>query len=32
MWWSCIEAVVLAIVSFSQIIYLRRTLEVRRLL
>ncbi|GLD93446.1 hypothetical protein PINS_up002038 [Pythium insidiosum] len=30
--WTCVEAIVLAVVSISQIAYLRRTLEVRRLL
>ncbi|TMW55813.1 hypothetical protein Poli38472_008461 [Pythium oligandrum] len=32
MWWSCVEALVLAGVAVAQLSYLRRTLEVRRLL
>lgn len=31
-WWSCLEALALGLVSFWQISFLRRTLEVRRVL
>jgi hypothetical protein len=32
MWWTCVEAVVLTAVALTQLSFLRRTLEVRRLL
>lgn len=32
MWWTCAEAVVLTAVALAQISFLRRTLEVRRIL
>lgn len=32
MWWTCAEAVVLTAVALTQISFLRRTLEVRRIL
>lgn len=31
-WWSCLEALALGLVSLWQISFLRRTLEVRRVL